>query len=313
LIARYRRPAAVPFPANNPYSDDKAALGRALFFDPRLSGSNAMSCASCHNPALGFEDGLPTAKGAGGRPLQRATPTILNLAWAELLMWDGREESLEDQTVGPIASPDEMNQPVAGLVEELSGIPGYRRLFREAFGSEEVNAARIAQALATFERTVVSGEAPFDRWVLGDEAAIGEGAKRGFALFNGKAGCAACHSSWRFTDDGFHDVGLASEDEGRGAHVPSVLALSRAFKTPTLRDVAARAPYMHDGSIRTLRGVVRHYVDGYVERPSLSPDIRRLDLSDRDVDDLVAFMETLTGRGGPISAPALPTTEKVSY
>ena len=308
--ARYRRPDSIPFPRDNPYTDAKHRLGHALFFDPRLSGSDAMSCASCHNPALGWEDGLRTGRGEAANTLGRATPTVLNLAWAELLMWDGRKETLEEQALGPIEAGVEMNQSLPALVAELSAIPGYRRMFRDAFGKDDVTPAGIAQAIATFERTIVSNLAPFDRWVMGEEGAIDEAARRGFVLFNGRANCAACHSGWRFTDDGFHDIGLQSGDIGRAEHLPEVPAMRHAFKTPTLRNVALRGPYMHDGSARTLRDTIVHYDTGFVERPSLSPEMRRLGLSQPDVEDLVAFLRTLTSEDDPIPVPVLPTEEK---
>ncbi|MBY0333323.1 MAG: c-type cytochrome [Acetobacteraceae bacterium] len=310
LRARYRRPDAIPFPRDNAYSDAKYRLGQVLFFDPRLSGSNTMSCASCHNPALGWEDGLRTARGEQANTLRRSTPTILNIAWAEPLMWDGRKESLEDQALGPVADAGEMNQPVDELVAELSRIPGYRRLFRDAHGADAVTPRGIALALATFQRTIVSNLSPFDRWVAGDASAMGADAVRGFVLFNTRANCAACHAGWRLTDDSFHDIGLASGDIGRGAHMPEVPLMRHAFKTPTLRNIALRGPYMHDGSAMTLREAVLHYDTGFVDRPSLSPEMRRLNLSPRDADDIVAFLRALTSGDDPVPAPALPTEEE---
>ena len=312
LKAQYRRPNEIPFPAANPYSDAKAALGHVLFFDPRLSGSNTASCASCHNPALGWEDGLPVATGDGAKSLERASPTILNLAWAEPLMWDGRKDTLEDQATGPIEAAGEMNQPMASLAAELSAIPAYRRMFREAFGSETISGPAIAQALATFERTIVSNRAPFDRWIDGDDTAIDEQARQGFVLFNGKANCAACHSGWRFTDDSFHDIGLKSADIGRGAFLPDLPVMQHAFKTPTLRNIATREPFMHDGSAATLRDVLAHYDTGFTERPSLSPEMRRLGLTPGETEALLAFLRTLTSTDDPIPVPALPTKDASS-
>jgi cytochrome c peroxidase len=196
------------------------------------------------------------------------------------------------------------------LIGKLSEIPGYRRMFRDAFGRDEISKATIAQAIATFERTLVSNKAPFDRWIEGDESAIGDGAKRGFRVFNDKGNCAACHSGWRFTDDGFHDIGLKSTDIGRAAQVPNETMLQFAFKTPTLRNIDLRAPYMHDGSVPTLRDVVIHYDTGFVDRPSLSPESRRLGLTAQEIDDLVAFMHTLTSQDDMISVPVLPTKEE---
>lgn len=307
--AAFARPDAIPFPTDNPFREATAQLGHVLFFDPRLSGSGAMSCASCHNPALGWEDGMRTGRGEAANTLGRSTPTILNIAWAEPLMWDGRAETLEHQALGPIQAEVEMNLPIERLVERLSAIPGYRRLFRDAYGDDRVTPEGIARALATFQRTVVSNLAPFDRWVRGEEAAISEEAKRGFALFTGRANCAACHSGWRFTDDGFHDIGLASPDIGRGAHLPELVSMRHAFKTPTLRNIAERAPYMHDGSSMTLREAVIHYDTGFVARESLSPEMRRLNLSPREVDDIVAFLRTLSSVDDPIPVPILPTEE----
>lgn len=309
LRARYRRPEAIPFPAANPYSDAKYRLGHVLFFDPRLSGSNAMSCASCHNPSLGWEDGLRTARGEQANSLRRATQTLLNIAWSEPLMWDGRRDTLEEQALGPIEEPGEMNQPVPALIAELSAVPGYRALFAEAFGEPRVTPEGVAAALATFQRTIVSNLSPFDRWVTGDAAAMSPAAVRGFVLFNGRANCGACHDGWRFTDDSFHDIGLRSEDRGRGAAMPDVPLMQHAFKTPTLRNIAGRGPYMHDGSARTLREAILHYDTGFIDRPSLSPEMRRLNLSSAEVEDIVAFLHALTSEDDPIPTPALPTEE----
>jgi cytochrome c peroxidase len=313
LKQKYHRPASIPFPKNNPYTDAKADLGHALFFDPRLSGANTMSCASCHNPALGWKDGLGLGVGHDAKKLGRATPTVLNLAWADLLMWDGRKDGLEDQATGPIESEGEMAQPVPALLAELAEIPGYRRMFRDAFGSDEITKEKLSKAIATFERTLVSNKAPFDRWIEGDEAAISASAKRGFVAFNGKGNCAACHSGWRFTDDGFHDIGLKSQDIGRGAQVPGEPSLQHAFKTPTLRNIDQRAPYMHDGSSANLREVVIHYNNGFVQRPSLSSEMYRLGLTEGEIADLVEFMHTLTSRDDKISIPVLPTKEQVTW
>lgn len=313
LKQKFHRPASIPFPKENPYTDAKAELGHALFFDPRLSGANTMSCASCHNPALGWKDGLSLGVGHDAKKLGRATPTVLNLAWADLLMWDGRKDGLEDQATGPIESEAEMGQPVPALLAELAEIPGYRKMFRDAFGRDEVTKENLSKAIATFERTLVSNKAPFDRWIDGNQAAISESAKRGFVTFNGKGNCAACHSGWRFTDDGFHDIGLKSADVGRGAQVPGEPSLLHAFKTPTLRNIDQRAPYMHDGSSANLRDVIAHYSTGFVQRPSLSPEMHRLDLGEQEIADLIEFMHTLTSRDDAISIPVLPTKEQVSW
>lgn len=306
----YVRPAEVPFPEDNPYTAAKADLGRTLFFDPRLSGSNYISCGTCHNPSFAWGDGLPKGIGHAMTVLGRRTPTILNLAWSEQLMWDGRFETLEEQALGPMSAPVEMNQQMEAIVAELQAIPEYKTLFKVSFGGEGITVPNIAKAIATFERTVVSGIAPFDRWVAGDEVAISESAKRGFDLFNNKANCVACHSGWNFTDDSFHDVGLSDTDIGRGKQLPDIAVMKHAFKVPTLRNSVERAPYMHDGSLKNLFSVIAHYNDGFVKRPSLSSEIYKLNLTDAEQEDLVAFLKTLSSRDAPVALPRLPAYDQ---
>jgi cytochrome c peroxidase len=305
----YARPADIPFPAANPYSDEKYTLGRSLFFDPRLSAAGNISCGTCHNPSFAWGDGLDTGIGHGATKLGRRTPTVLNLAWSESFFWDGRADTLEQQAVGPIQASVEMNQPMGVLVERLEAIPGYRSLFATAFPGEPVGAETIGKAIATFERTIVSAKAPFDRWIEGDETAIGEQAKRGFVLFNTKANCAVCHAGWRLSDDSFHDIGLKGDDIGRGKYMPEVPLMRRAFKTPGLRNIDQRGPYMHDGSVPTLRATIVHYDTGFIARESLSPEMKRLNLTDSEVDELLAFLLTLTSKDAPVPLPVLPTRE----
>lgn len=305
LKAKYRRPAEIPFPASNPYSEAKSNLGRLLFFDPILSGSRERACAGCHNPSLSWGDGLPRA--VGEKQLSLRTPTLLNVAWTPRLGWTGHFRSLEAVAFGPITSAGNMNLSEAELIRRLSAIPGYVDAFHMAFGEGEITRRKIELALATFERSIVSDDAPFDRWVRGDKEAIGDSAKHGFALFNGKANCAACHSGWAFTDASFHDIGTArGEDVGRGSLFPSSTKLQYAFKTPTLRDVARRAPYMHDGSILTLSAVIDLYDKGGIDRPSRSEDIKPLHLTAQEKTDLVVFLRTLTSAPEPITVPTLP-------
>ncbi|HXG49074.1 MAG TPA: cytochrome c peroxidase [Methylomirabilota bacterium] len=306
----YRRPAAPPFPADNPHTPAREALGKALFFDPRLSAANSISCASCHNPAFSWGDGLPKGVGHGSKEVGRRTPTILNVAWGELFFWDGRAASLEEQALGPIAAPGEMNLPLDQMVARLKAIHGYHPLFEAAYPGEGISEKTVAKAIATFERTVVSGIAPFDEWIAGRDSAISPAAQRGFDLFNTKAECAKCHTGWNFTDDGFHDIGLADADRGRGVHLPQLESMQHAFKTPTLRNVRLRAPYMHDGSEKTLEDVVSYYnKGGTVRRPSVSPDVRPLHLTAAEMADLVAFLDTLTSQDPPVVIPVLPRGE----
>ena len=267
----YRRPAEIPFPQSNPYSDAKLRLGKMMFFDPLLSGSNVRSCATCHNPGLSWGDGQARAIAEGQKPLGLRSPTLLNVAWVPKLGWDGHFRDLEAVAMGPITGVTNMNLPEKDLVARLSTIPGYVSAFHAAFGKGEITRKKIELALATFERSIVSGDAPFDRWVAGDKNAMSEAAQRGFDLFNGKANCAACHSGWAFTDSSFHDIGSAKGDDlGRGKLFPKSEKLQYAFKTPTLRDVARRHPYMHDGSVPTLEAVIELYDRGGIERRSRS-------------------------------------------
>lgn len=301
----YARPTATPFPPDNLYSTEKYQLGWMLFFDPRLSGASNISCSTCHNPALSWGDGM--GKGIGHAPLPRRTPTVANLAWADRLMWDGRKTSLEDQVFGPITTEAEMNMEggAESLIARLNSIPEYRVRFTAAFPGDGISQQTISQAIATYERTIVSGIAPFDRWLAGDEQALSASAKRGFSLFNGRAGCNLCHEGWSFTDHAFHDIGLPDVDVGRAKYL-NLASMQHAFKTPTLRDIGRRSPYMHDGSIKTLHDVVLHYDHQFVQRPSLATEVHRLNLSAGDVDDLVAFMEALTGEQVPVTLPLLP-------
>lgn len=303
LAAKYRRPAATKVT-----QPKLVQLGKQLFFDPRLSGAATMSCASCHNPSLSWADGLAKGVGLRGVTLARRTPTILDVGFGQTFMWDGRAESLEEQALLPITAPDEMNLSEAELVARLSNIGEYRRTFAAVFPDAGVSAANVATALAAFERTVVSGQAPFDRWVAGDAKALPESAKRGLVLFDGKAACAKCHSGWRFTDESFHDLGVPDADLGRGGlkAFSSFRVLQHAFKTPSLRDTARRGPWLHDGSAATLEEVVELYdVGGRVKRESLSSDIKPLGLSAQEKADLVEFMRTLSAPM-EFSAPVLP-------
>jgi cytochrome c peroxidase len=300
LKASFRRPASVPFPADNPFSEAKRLLGEALFHDPRLSIDGSLACASCHQRGKGFTDGKAQGRGVPGRALKRHTPSLWNLAWASAVFWDGRARTLEEQVAGPIESPDEMAQPMAALVARLAADPATVRTFTQAFPeSPQVNGANLAKAIATYERTFVSPETRFDRWIAGDEHALTPREVAGFTLFTGKAGCVKCHSGFAFTDYAFHDVGLPGEDRGRGA-VLRLAAAEHAFKTPGLREIARSAPYMHDGSLATLEDVLRHYAGGVLDRPTLSKDLPRgLKLSEAERADLIAFLGTLTGEGEP--------------
>lgn len=307
LKALYERPLYVPFPTGASYSPQLATLGKMLFFDPRLSSTGSMNCASCHTPSFGYEAPVERAVGASGRPLTRHANTLLNMAWVAPLFWDGRAATLEEQAVYPIVAPEEMAGNFDDIVKMLSGIEEYRVWFEKLFPEEGVSKDSILTAIATYQRTIVSGWAPFDRWIEGDEEAISDAAKRGFALFNGKAACADCHTGWNFTDNEFYDLGLGDDDLGRGAIETDDDFLNHTFKTPGLRNLTQRAPFMHDGSLADLEEVIVHYEKGGIPRPSRSVQmIQPFDLSDAEREDLIAFLLTLTAEAEETAMPILP-------
>ncbi len=280
-----RPPAAVPAA-----SPAQVALGRALFNDTRLSGDGSLSCASCHQPELGFGDGRATGMGIGGTKLQRHTPGLWNVGFAPRLFGDGRAASLEDQALMPVANPDEMGADPARVAARLAADPAMRARFATAFPeAPAVTPAAMARAIAAYERTMVSGPAPFDRWAAGSAGSMSPAAVRGFTLFAGRAGCARCHTGWAMSDGKFHDVGLPDGDTGRGA-ITGRRRDAHAFRTPSLREIGRSAPYMHDGSLPTLAAVVDHYADGAVARPTAP---RRVVLTAAERRDLVAFLESL--------------------
>lgn len=296
---------AVVHPADNPMTAEKVELGKMLYFDPRLSGNGRVSCATCHNPALGWGEGVGLSIGVGDKPLKRHSPTVLNAAYYPLQFWDGRATTLEEQAVGPITSKVEMNADPAVVVRRLSGIPEYSRRFQEVFG-EPASMETIAKAIATYERTIVRGNSPFDRWAMGDDQAMSESAQRGYQLYTTKALCITCHSGPNFSDGKFHNIGVkgsGTEDKGRFEVTKDPRDLG-AFKTPTVRNAALTAPYMHDGSIATLEELVEHYDRGGESVPGKSPLMVPLKLTAAEKADLVEFMKALTGE--PLADRTLP-------
>jgi cytochrome c peroxidase len=256
---------------------------------------------------MAWGDGLAVGLGDGMKALERRTPTLLNLAWSEILMWDGRAATLEEQAMGPVESRAEMNLSLEELDRKINAIPGYKPLFEKAYPGEGITAQTVAKAIATFERSLVSGQAPFDRWVEGEEDAISPAAKRGFVLFNEKALCSKCHSGWRFTDDSFHDIGVPGDDPGRGRILPMIPILQNAFKTPGLRNLALRAPFLHNGSEQTLADVISFYNQGgKAKRANQSEHVKPLGLSKAEMKDLIEFLGTLNSQDPEISIPSLP-------
>jgi cytochrome c peroxidase len=320
-------------PRNNQMTPAKIELGRNLFFDARLSVDGRISCASCHDPKLAFTDGRVVAEGVEGRRGPRNSPSLLNAMFNTGQFWDGRADTLEDQAVQPLVNPLEMgNNSYDEVVNRLRAIPEYRAGFQSVFGSE-VKIELVGRALAAYERTLVSGDAPLDRFITGDQDAISDAARRGFALFRGKARCSRCHTFSDalpfFTDFNYHNTGVAMNhpnfdkisrqayaaiDADKGREVIDALAkqeggqeLGRvlityqvfdigSYRTPSLRNIALTAPYFHDGSAKTLADVVKFYNEGGRQNINREWDLDAIALAEDEKRDLVAFLESLTGR-----------------
>lgn len=296
-------PDTIEYPSGFPPTPAEIALGKTLFFDPRLSTDRTVSCATCHNPDLGLGDGLARSHGVNGAPTPRNAPHLHNLAWTPLLFWDGRAASLEDQALAPIQAPGEMAMDLPVLLARLNGVPHYQQAFQEVYGAGPATSTHLASALASFERSLVVRNTAYDRWQAGDDRALGPEAVRGLGLFLGKASCIDCHSGPNFSDGSFHNLGLGGTDRGRAAIVPGAAA-EGAFKTPGLRNALLTAPYFHDGRIESLEAVVRFYNRGG-DAPTPDPLVRPLGLTDREVLDLVAFLGALT-EPLVIERPVLP-------
>jgi cytochrome c peroxidase len=302
------------WPADNPYTPEKAELGQLLYFDKRLSSDGTVSCASCHLPGKAFTDGAPVATGIKGQKGGRSAPTVINRAYSTLQFWDGRAASLEEQAKGPIANPIEMTharteaEAHQAVVANLKAIPGYVQRFARAFGTESFTIDHVAKAIATFERTVLSGNSPFDRYEAGDTKAMTDSQVRGRNIFYGKAACDACHIGFNFTDGSYANIGIGMDRKGPDLGRFAITKREEekgAFKTPTLREIEHTAPYMHDGSMKTLEEVIEHYNKGGIKNPQLDQRIKPLNLTEQDKKDLVAFLKALSGEGWQhIKAPS---------
>jgi cytochrome c peroxidase len=278
-------------PDDNPLTLEKIALGKQIFWDPRWSRNGTVACVSCHDPDHGWADPRRFSARFDGTPTPRHAPTLVNRLFSEEQQWTGNRASLEDQAAKVADAVPEL------MVNRLGAIPGYREQFRRVFGTE-LNADGVNKAIAAYARTIVSGNSAYDRYLAGDEDALSPAARRGLVLFEGKAGCASCHAGFNFTDEGYHNLGVGM-DEARpdlGRYTVTGVETDRgAFKTPTLRDVARRPPYMHDGSLATLAEVVAFYDGGGTPNP-WQAELAPLRLTPEDQADLVAFLESLTGQ-----------------
>lgn len=303
----YQRPRYTIFGDNASYSPQIATLGKMLFFDPRLSKAENMSCATCHNPSFGWEAPVAKSIGAMNIKLTRHAPTIINLADAKRFTWDGSDTSLERQAEKPITNPRVMGNNFKDLVKRLSGIKSYKKWFDTYFPERGLTKDTILQSIATFLRILQSGRAPFDRWIEGDENAISIQEQEGFMLFNGNFGCAKCHSGWSFTDHSIHNAGHSIEDIDAMELEPNKPKAMYAFKTPGLREIASRAPYMHNGETKTLEDVIDFYATGGIKRASRSDLIKPFKASAEERQSLVAFLKTLTSGDQNVQTPTLPT------
>ncbi len=312
----------VPVPADNPPTAETIALGRRLYYDTAFSVDNTVSCAKCHMPGMGFSDGRRVSTGVGEKTGVRNSPTVLNAAYWSLQFWDGRAPSLEKQSEGPVANPVEMAHSLHGVVQRLSQEPSYVAAFDEAFGPGPISYEKIEKCIASFERTMVSGDSAFDRYYYGhDQAAMTPVQIHGLEVFRDpkKGNCESCHTIGEnyalFTDDKFHNIGVGfvnGETNDKGRYVVTKNAQDTgAFRTPTLRNVNLTGPYMHDGSLNTMKQVMDFYIGAGNSNPYLDKEIHSLDfLSREERDDLLEFMKALTGTmPRNVGPPETPTTQ----
>ena len=289
----------LPVPEDNPLSPERVALGRTLFFDPILSRDQRLACADCHDPARAFTDGRAVSVGVFGRMGTRSVPTLVNRAYGRSFFWDGRTSSLEDQVLRPIQDPKEMDLPLGDVAVRLRRDPAYSAQFQAQFGRIPTH-VDLANALASYVRTILSGDAPIDRYMSGERDALSTQARDGLRIFRGRGNCTACHLGPTFTDERFHNTGIAWQDgelldQGR-YNVSGKEEDAGAFKTPTLREVARTAPYMHDGSLATLEDVLEFYDRGGNQNPTLDSELRPLQFAAGEKQALIAFLMSLSGR-----------------
>lgn len=298
----------VPVPADNPPTAETVALGRRLYYETRLSKDNTISCATCHHPDHGFTDNKQFSSGMGGALGGRNAPTVFNAAYYSQQFWDGRAASLEAQAEGPVQNPVEMAETLENVVGKLATDPSYIADFEKAFGPGPITYDKAGKAIAAFERTVVSANSPFDRYMYGgDQAALSDSAKRGLEVFRDpkKGNCAVCHTIEEkyalFTDNKYHNLGVGVDTKGELADLgrfkeTNVDADRGAFKTPSLRNIALTAPYMHDGSLNTLKDVIDFYIGAGNSNEWRDKEIKELGhLTGQERQDLQALLESLTG------------------
>jgi len=309
---------SVPIPAENPPTAETIALGRRLYYDPQLSLDSTVSCASCHAPQFAFSDNRSFSEGVGGKLGTRKAPTVINSAYSPLQFWDGRAPSLEEQAKGPLANPVEMAHSLDGVVKRLQADPKYPPLFQAAWGTSQITIEMIVKSIASFERTIIAGDSPFDRFYYGhDSTALSAAAQRGLKIFvsKNKGNCEVCHTIGKdyalFTDGKFHNLGIGADTRGNlsdlGRYTVTKVETDKGcFKTPSLRNLANRGPYMHDGTFRTVKDAFAHYIGGGNWNPYLDKEIHSLDtLTFDEREDLLEFLDSLNGKlPGNIGPPS---------
>ena len=297
---------AIFWPDDNPYSAEKVELGRLLYFDKRLSSDGTVACASCHSSEFAFTDGRAFSQGIGGQVGGRSAPTVINSGYRTNQFWDGRVPSLKEQAKGPIANDIEMtneHDPQMAFetsIDRLKKVRGYVDRFEKVFGTKDFTIDHVAKAIATFERTILSGNAPYDRYKAGEKSAMSESQIRGKDVFFNTAKCDSCHLGFNFTDSSYANIGIGMDkpnpDLGR-FNVSKDEEDKGAFKAPTLREIANTGPYMHDGRFKTLEEVIEHYDSGGIKNPYLDRRIKPLELTKSEKQDLIAFLHALSGEG----------------
>lgn len=298
----------IPIPEDNPMKEEVVELGQMLFFDPRLSGNNEISCATCHDPNKGYGDGLPTFVTVDGGYGARNSPTIINSGYYSVNFWDGRADSLEEQALGPIENPEEMDQPLGELVEELKAIKGYEELFSAAF-PEGITEQNISKALAAFQRLIVVKDTRYDQFLKGDTNALTDTEIRGLDIFAGKGFCSTCHNGENLSDNNYYNIGIVTEDVGRFAVTGDEADIGR-IRTPSLYGITHTGPYMKDGSLASLEEVIDYYNRGGDGHPNTSFFMKQfmspLGLNDDEKADLLAFLKVLGGEPPIYSKMELP-------
>ncbi len=295
----------LPVPADNPMTMEKVELGKMLYFDKRLSKDKSLSCATCHDPKHAYAEPRATSEGIDGQLGDMNSPTVINSAYMTTMFWDGRMGSLEEQAAGPMENPIEMGHQIPDIAKELNSIPEYKERFESVFG-ESASQETMTKAIAAFERTVLSGNSPYDQYKNGDEDALDDIEKKGMNLFFGKALCSTCHTAPLFTNGNFVNTGIGHQGEGRMA-VTGVPGDKGAYRVPTLREAEHTGPYFHDGSVNTLKEAVKIMADGGVDNPNRHAILKVMPkLSDDEIDQLVAFIHALSGDYPIYEEPEMP-------